>query len=62
VIGLVGRRLGLPAALAASAAVFAVAAPGFVLLGRVAQPAPLREAAGEAVVAVPTKVSPTPLG
>ncbi|HJQ84868.1 MAG TPA: MFS transporter [Candidatus Binatia bacterium] len=37
IIGLVARGLGIPAAFAVSAALFALAAPGYFLLGRVAE-------------------------
>jgi MFS family permease len=61
-LGLVARRLGIPAAWAVSAALFALLAPGYLVLGRVAR----RVAEGQAVVELvrvpPGKVLPPAAG
>jgi len=62
VLGLVARHVGIPAALTASATVFALTAPGFLVLGRVARRVVADgEAVGE-VAPVPTKVTPPVIG
>jgi hypothetical protein len=50
-IGLLARDVGIPAAWLASAAVFVLLAPGFILLGRLARDA---DAATVGVKVVPT--------
>lgn len=57
-LGLIGRAFGLPAAFAASATVFVVAAVGFVVLGRIAGDEPAGADAAE-VLPVAAKVSPS---
>ena len=54
IIGLVARGYGIPSAWLCSAAFFAVTAPGFLLLGRIAARTPLPE------VVVPPALRPSP--
>ena len=61
-IGLVARRFGLPVAFGVSAGLFALVAPGFLVLGRVARRVAVGDVEAEAIAPVSTKVSPTALG
>jgi MFS family permease len=61
-IGLVARHRGIPAAFTVSALLFACAAPGFLLLGRVARRAAPGPVPVEAMAAAATKVGPPALG
>ena len=58
ILGLVARDLGIPTAWAIGAALFALAAPLYLALGRLAPRMHAPEAGVEATVAMPTKVAP----
>src|SRR5438552_3307259 len=58
ILGLVARDLGIPTAWAVGAVLFALAAPLYLALGRLAPRVPSREAGVEATVVVPAKVAP----
>ncbi|TMA35656.1 MAG: MFS transporter [Deltaproteobacteria bacterium] len=58
ILGLVARDLGIPTAWAVGAVLFALAAPLYLALGRLAPRVPPREAGVAATVVVPAKVAP----
>jgi MFS family permease len=61
-IGLVARNFGIPAAWAVSAAIFALTAPAYLRLGRVAAAVRVPAPGPDAVETLPGKITPPALG